>query len=156
MGRYVTTRCGHCDKNWQLFRYGGNSVCGSSNVKCHYCSGMNVTKMNLFRNFNLNDKISFFITEILFAIGFASIGLGMGSYFFNTFFIEQSFFNFSISKDPWYWILIGKLFILFITLGPLLFGFNTIYNKLSVFRQIKKMEKKYDKQGGFLWSNQQY
>lgn len=156
MGIYVTTKCGHCNKSWQLFQYGGNSLCGAPNVKCRHCNGMNLTKMDLYRNFNLSDKVSFFLTEILFGIGFACIGLGIGGYFFNTFFIEQNFFDFSISKDPWYWILIGKLFIIFISLGPLLFSFKLFYNKLTVFRNIKKMEKIYDRQGGFLWSNQQY
>jgi hypothetical protein len=156
MGVYVTTKCGHCSNNWQFFQYGGNSVCGAPNVKCHHCHGMNSTKMDLYRNFDLKDKISFFITEIIFGIGFSFLLLGIGGYFFFTFFIEQNFFDFSISKDPWYWIIIGKLFIAFISLGPLYVGLNSIYNKLTIYKQIKKMEKVYDEQGGFLWSNQQY
>jgi len=156
MGIYVTTRCGHCDKAWQLFQYGGNSVCGAPNVKCHHCNGMNVTKMDLYRNFDFSDEVSFFVTEVLFGIGFALLGLGIGGYFFNTFFIEQNYFDFSISKDPWYWIFIGKAFIAFISLGPILFGIKLIMSKLTVYKKIKRMEKMYDHQGGFLWSNQQY
>lgn len=117
---------------------------------------MNITKRDLYRNFSFNDKISFFLTEILFSISFGIIGILIGGYFFNSFFIQQNFLDFSISKDPWYWILIGKIFILFISIGPLQFGLRTIYSKLTIYSQIRKMQKVYDEQGGFLWSNQQY
>ena len=72
------------------------------------------------------------------------------------FFLEQNFFDYSNSKDAWYWIVIGKLFVAWLSLAPLLFSFKLFYNKFTIFIQIKKMEKAYDKQGGFLWSNQQY
>jgi hypothetical protein len=156
MGLYVTTKCGHCNETWQLFEYGGNSACGSPNVKCIYCNGVNKTKRNLYRNFNLKDKLSFFISEILFGFIFASIGFVIGFQFFNMFFLEQNFFDYSNSKDAWYWIVIGKLFVAWLSLAPLLFSFKLFYNKFTIFIQIKKMEKAYDKQGGFLWSNQQY
>lgn len=156
MGIYVTTKCGSCGKTWQSFHYGGNSICGAPYIKCYNCKNLNTTKMDLFRNFSFNDKVSFFFTEILFGSLFGLIGLIIGCYFFNTFFIEQNFFNFSLSNDPWYWILIGKLFVLIICLGPIFFGLQIIYNKITTYFQINKMEKTYDKQGGFLWSNQQY
>ncbi len=156
MGVYITTRCGHCNISWQLYKYGENSECGAPNVKCSSCQGMNGTRMDLYRNFDFGDKVAFFVTDIIFPMGFGLIGLGIGGYFFYTSFIQQNFFDFSISNDPWYWILIGKLFILFIAFGPILFGLTIIYAKLNIYRQIKKMEKIYDKQGGFLWSNQQF
>lgn len=156
MGVYVTIRCGHCNKPWQLHQYGANSVCGAPNVKCSFCKGMNGTKRDLYRNFDFGDKVSFFVTEVFFPICFGCIGLGIGGYFFNSFFIQQNFFDFNLSNDPWYWILVGKIFIIFISLGPLHFGLHIIYNKLNIYRQINKMQKVYDKQGGFLWSDQQF
>jgi len=80
----------------------------------------------------------------------------VGGSFFYIFFVEVIFFDFSISKDPWYLIIIGKLFIAFLTIGTFKWGLEIIFNKLTMYKQIKWIEKIYDKQGGFLWSNQQY
>ena len=47
MAIYTTTKCGHCEVKWKYLTYGTNSICGSPNVKCRACSGMNLTDQTL-------------------------------------------------------------------------------------------------------------
>ena len=137
MGVLKSTSCGSCGAKWQVLESVGNNMLGSPLVKCRVCKSLNKTSLKLYRDMNLFKKIIFW-TDTIFThsiLGFAALFFGIGVGFF----AEVSYMQ--------------KFIALIITIP--LFIFLT-KNLFYLPKAIKYFEETYDKNGGYLWSNEMY
>ena len=138
MGTYYTTKCGHCNVKWENFVSRRSSSFGPPNIKCRICGGMNVTAMDLYRDFNLFQKVFYWAGNIIQDLLFLFFGLillvgGIWS-------INDSFS--AVKLIP---ILIGLYFIVRVVMTFFAYSKNRKY-----------IEETYDSNGGFLWSDEQF
>ena len=138
MGVYTSISCGSCGANWEVWEYGRESKLGSPLVKCKVCQAINKTSSKLFRDMNFFQKIIFWINHIISTLFFATAGLVFG--------IGVAFY----AEDWEGWT---KYIVLLISIIFALYQFKEIY---IIPKAIKSLEQIFDKNGGFLWSDEQY
>ena len=136
MGVYTTTKCGICGIAWEQWEYGQHPSIGTPFVKCRHCHGLNKTKQVLYRDSNLFTKISFWSGQI-----FSNLVQGV-------FPVVFSFFAFTYEDNSWIIILFGIM--------ALLWGGNNLYHLTKTLDYAKAIEELYDRNGGFLWSDEAY
>jgi len=137
MAVYTTTSCGSCGAKWEVMSVGTTSPVGPPLVKCKVCHVKNKTSCKLYRDMSGFERLLFWLGESIYCFVFGPIGLGgaIGIAFYADFNI---FLRIIIA-------------IILLGLGTLVF-----VNLFTKPQQIKDMEKLFDKNGGFLWSNEQY
>jgi len=146
MGIYKTTKCGHCGIKWEFLKPSLDEKLGPPFIKCQSCNTLNKTKSKLYRDLSLkeqdklrfkNDKI-FFIINILIIILCLLWGWGL--------------LQVEIEERS----LIGTLLVLSIP-GLILFNsIKRIEGHQPLNEIVSELEKEYDNNGGFIWSNQWY
>ena len=146
MGIYKTTKCGFCDIKWEFLKPSLDDRLGPPIIKCQSCNTLNKTKSKLFRDLTQkeqkmikfkNDKLFFLINTFLIVIsillGWILLGIEVE---------DRS--------------LMGTLIVLSVP-GLILFGsIKRIEEHESLDEIVSKIENEYDKNGGFIWSNQWY
>ena len=126
-----TTKCGKCRTVWEYMNPDRGSIVGAPFIKCRNCLTMHKTTMNTYKNLNLFGKIWFWFGTIL----------QDGLYFFGGLFI-----------------IIGVLFYN-APIGILIFApimYPPIKNITTLHKGIEALQEMVDKNGGFLWSDEQY
>ena len=136
MGKYKTTKCGHCKHYWEILAPAGSAVVGPPIIKCRNCNGLNRTSRNLYRDVKVSQKIYFWagtlISSIIFGIGGIAGGIGLIS---------------NKDKSGTLGIIMGSFF--------LIFGVLNFYILYKTKDGLKVMEDDFDKNGGFLWSDEE-
>lgn len=138
MGTYYTTKCGHCNVKWEHFSSRRRSSFGSPNIKCRSCGGMNATAMNLYRDFNLFQKLLYWVVNLIQDLLFLFFGLIL--FIGGIWSISDSFSG--VKLFP---ILVGLYLIVRTVMGLFAYSENRKY-----------IEETYDSNGGFLWSDEQF
>ena len=157
MATYQTTKCGHCNTKWSFMQYGEDSSCGAPIIKCINCKGLNKTKMKLYRDMNSINRFMFWIGRGFVKPLASLVMIAVGIYvLYRIYFITDKFGVTHMSEmleiNNW-------LVIIFSNVVPLVIvfmGAEQIKDTLSLTKQLKLMEKTFDENGGFVWSNQQY
>jgi len=130
---YTTSRCGHCKIIFQSMDTSDWPV-GASVIKCSHCGGMNNTGKTLWRDmssirkFGISIKLLF--STLVFVISPFAGGIALLLY-----------------AENWWKILSVLAFLFSYTQGKNLFYINKFH---------KIIEKRFDENGGFLYSNEQY
>jgi hypothetical protein len=139
MGTYTSSRCGHCGSTWQFMESGRNSKFGSPIVKCVTCKGLNKTNSKLYRDMNLFSRVLFWFRQaVTWGLINGLLPLVGGVY--------------GLVKALEAESALGGIFAtLFI-----LFGSYNLYGLTKLMDKIKETEDLFDKNGGFLWSNEQH
>ena len=127
-------RCGHCNVLWTSEVEESDSLCGPPHIKCRACKKINNTNRVLYRELGLGDKIWVFgglFLAVLF-YGILPVALGICA------------------------LVLGwggeELSIIFILGG----GFGLWWGLFKQIDFLKKNDALYDKNGGFVWSNEEY
>ena len=136
MATYQTTKCGSCGTTWDSMGAVDSNI-GPPKVKCRFCNGMNKTKMYLYRDANWFGRLYHWATSLVYAIIFGGILLMVG-------------IGGLLGKFDAGWIGYTIGFV------ALVVSFIMFKNVLDIPKSIKNLEKLYDKNGGFLWSDEQY
>lgn len=157
MGTYQTSKCGNCENTWSFMKYGGDSSCGPSVIKCVHCNGLNRTKMKLYRDFSLLNKLAFWLGRGLFKpiFGLFMMVSGLGILYWQYLTVEDnglSPMSHMLEINNWF----GIIFFHAIAIGVAWLGISKITDTFSTKKQIMAMEQLFDKNGGFFWSNEQY
>ena len=131
MGVYTTTRCGYCNDKWEDMEWGSHPSIGPPFIKCRKCGGLNKTKQVLYRDASLGRKISFWfgqgLTALIYGVGAVGLGIGMLS-----------------SMESYRWI----------AFFPIIFGMFQLYQLSQQKKDAKALEDSFDKNGGFVWSDE--
>ena len=141
MAVYTSHQCGHCNVYWDILSQGADNPVGPPLVKCRKCNGMNKTSHKLYRDMSSFDKVSFWIKQASSNIFFGLMGLFVGVGFS---------YKAITDYDELGWI----VFIAII--GGISLAYSQFKNLYTTPNQIKNVEKLYDQNGGFLWSDEQY
>lgn len=146
MGVYKTTKCGYCNDTWEFFYPLSDESLGPPIIKCVKCYHLNKTKSKLFREMNekeqnwikfKNDTLFFIINTIIILFGIVMMWGLLG--------IEVENRSY-----------IGTLIVLSIP-GSIIFGsIKRIVKHQPLNEIVSELEKEYDNNGGFLYSNQWY
>ena len=137
MAVYTTTKCGSCGAKWEDDSVRVFSSVGPPLVKCKACNINNKTSLKLYRDMSTFDRLFFWLGQGAYCFVFGPLGLGSA--------ISIAFYtDFNIFLR----------IIISIILGCL--GILVFFNLFTKPQQIKDMEELFDKNGGFLWSNEQY
>ena len=140
MGVYTSTSCGSCGANWEFMSYGRRNQVGPPYVKCKVCNAVNKTSSKLYRDIGTFRRIYFWLDQ-----GFSNLFFGIGG-----FSMVYGFVFYSEAPD------VGVFLKIFITLMGGGLGVFQFYNLFTTPKQIRNIEELYDKNGGFLWSDEQY
>ena len=136
---YTTTKCGKCGAIWENMSSTSarNESIGPPLIKCRLCLCLNRTNQVLYRDASLFKKIRFWLKTIysIILLGIAPLAFGLYTL------INPS----SLNLHPAFSLLIIFIGLFFI------YGFYKSYSNLD---NIKNIEKKYDSNGGFLWSDE--
>lgn len=136
MAKYQSSSCGHCGVNWQFMGSNDTNI-GPPKVKCRSCNQINSTKMYLYRDANWFGKLYYWISLLFNTILFSGVALAVG--------IGGLMGKFESG-------IIGYV-VGVISLTISLFMFKNI---MRIPKNIQVLEKLYDRNGGFLWSDQYY
>ena len=135
MSVYETIKCCYCNDRWKDMEMGRSSAIGPPFIKCRKCGGLNKTKRVLYR-----DASSWRKFRVLTNYGFQTFfygGLGLV--------VTWQMF---VRLDGW-WKLLG--------IAALAFSLQQWYYLFfGMKKDIIKMEEIFDKNGGFVWSDQAY
>lgn len=142
MGVYTTTKCGNCKKYWELFSYGRRGKIGSPIVKCRSCNSLNRTNLFLYRDSSRFTRIWFWTERTFESLFFSILGFLLGG----SLLLSDKF---SAGEDI-------PVFLKFIGIGIISFSFYGLYNFFNIKKNMSEIEKTFDNNGGFLWSDQQY
>ena len=138
MGVYTSTSCGSCGANWDYMAAGRRNPVGPPYVKCRVCNTINKTSSKLYRDMGTFRRIFFWLdlgsANLIFGLG--GLGGAIGFAFF--------------APD----VNIYLKILIVIAFGSL--GVSQLYNLFTTPKQIRYIEKTFDKNGGFLWSDEQY
>lgn len=156
--RYVTTKCGHCKTKWEfLSSERVDILLGPPVVKCSSCGGLNKTKHKLYRDMNFFQKSWFFIQQGLLRIIYNSGIIVFGILIPRNFLITRDKYGniplVGYLEDGNYF---GPLIITGIGLGISWFGYNNLKDSFQLKGITRELEKRFDDNGGFLWSNEFY
>tara|TARA_R110002020_G_scaffold425459_2_gene634886 strand:- start:1684 stop:2088 length:405 start_codon:yes stop_codon:yes gene_type:complete len=124
-------RCGHCNVLWTSEVEESDSLCGPPHIKCRACKKINNTNRVLYRDMDIGDKIWVFG------------GLFLAVLFYGIFPVVLGVFAIIWGKDA----------------GVIAIGIGAFGIWWGLFKQIdffKKNDALYDKNGGFVWSNEEY
>ena len=137
--------------------YGGDSSCGPPVIKCIHCNSLNRTKMKLYRDMTIFNKITFWLGYGVFKTIFGAfmIFFGMGTlYFLYAIFQDNGLTMMAhmLEINNWFGIILFHA----IAAGVTWVGILQIRETLSAKKHIKIIEDLFDKNGGYFWSNQQY
>ena len=135
MAIYTTTSCGSCGAEWESMSVGKRNSVGPPLVKCKVCNTLNKTSHKLYRNMNTFNRILFWLGEGTYSFIFGLGGLGGA--------IGMALFANDIN--------IFLRIIIPIILGAL--GCLVLINLFNKPKQISEIEEIYDKNGGFMWSD---
>jgi len=142
---YTSAKCGHCGASWanlspnaQLTSF---DTIGPPIIRCMYCSKDNVTEWKLPRDLNPIQKLIHInakqVLGIILSFGFMGIGYGA----------------FSEIYDP----KTDNIILTLIFSLPFVFvGIKGLWNNLNQKSDLKYLEDKFDKNGGFIWSYEVY
>lgn len=148
MGTYSSTSCGNCGQVWQNMESGRNSSFGSPIIKCRACHSLNESESKLYRDMNLFEKGFFwsgqiFLNGLIYGIG----GILMGLHFIDRFDMLERL----VQGFGFYSAFMVAVFFAFMG-----YGVSNIYGLIKLLSTIKKIQALYDKNGGFLWSNEEF
>ena len=135
MASYQSTNCGSCGASWQNMSATHDTNIGPPYIKCRHCNSVNKTEMYLYRDANWFGKLYYW-----FSISFSTLLFGVGSIIAGIGFIRSDIGNIAI--------VVGVLL-----LG---FGFYQIKKLFDSSKYFKILEKTFDNNGGFLWSDEAY
>lgn len=124
-------RCGHCNVLWTSEVEESDSLCGPPHIKCRSCKKINNTNRVLYRDMDIGDKIWVFG------------GLFLAVLFYGIFPVVLGVFAIIWGKDA----------------GVIAIAIGAFGIWWGLFKQIdffKKNDALYDKNGGFVWSNEEY
>jgi hypothetical protein len=157
MGTYQISKCGHCKKTWASMEYLADSSCGPSIIKCVLCDSLNLTRMKLYRDMTFFKRFIFWLVRGIVKpiFGLFMLGLGIGFLYWQYLTIDeggQTPMSHMFEINNWFTI----IFFNAIAIGLGWLGILNIRDSLSIKMQINQMEKLFDKNGGYLWSNQEY
>ena len=148
MGIYSSTKCGSCGEYWQFMENRNNLSIGPPYLKCRKCLAINKTKQILWRDANLFKKIWFLGVNSIRSIFFGCLGLVMFyagiSKLYEYFFTD----NYDDYAGP-FWLTI-------ITLLGGFMAYKQFIFLITANSQFKVLEDLYDKNGGFIWSDEMY
>ena len=149
MGTYSSTSCGNCGQVWQNMESGRNSSFGSPIIKCRACHSLNESESKLYRDMNLFEKGFFwsgqiFLNGLIYGIG----AILMGLYFIDRFDLLEQLVQDLSSLLTWFSVALS-----FASMG---YGVSNIYGLIKLLSTIKKIQALYDKNGSFLWSNEEF
>ena len=132
MAVYTTTSCGSCGAEWESMSVGKRNSVGPPLVKCKVCNTLNKTSHKLYRNMNTFNRILFWLGEgtysFIFGLG-GAVGMALFANDINIF----------------------LRIIIPVILGAL--GCLVLINLFNKPKQISEIEEIYDKNGGFMWSD---
>lgn len=136
MGKYQTTKCGYCGINWAIMSAVDSNI-GPPKVKCRNCDEINNTEMYLYRDANWFGKLYYWVSSLINVIIFGGISfvLGIGG-------LSGKFDSGNLGY------VVGLVALVFS-----LFKFKDVF---EIPKSIKNLERIYDKNGGFLWSDEYY
>jgi hypothetical protein len=134
MGTYSTTKCGHCNYAWEIMEYGSKGSIGPPVIKCRNCLGMNKNPQVLYREADWYTKLVFWLRVSLNALvfGLGGIAAGIGFYL-----------NLD-SNLKWFGVF------------PFLFGIFIVFQTSQNKKAINILEKTFDNNGGFVWSDESF
>jgi hypothetical protein len=138
MATYQTTNCGSCGITWDSMGAVDSNI-GPRKIKCRICNGINNTDMYLYRDANWFGKLYYWVTSLVYVIIFGGISLLVG--------IGGIIGKFEEAVG-WFGYVIG-----FFGLAYSFYMFKGVYD---IPKSIKQLEEIYDKNGGFLWSDEAY
>jgi hypothetical protein len=158
MSVYTTAKCGHCGEKWT--RLNPNvpwGIFGPPVIRCIKCNKDNKTRHKLPRDVNPIIKVlisaikGFFgllVSLIILCVG-PAIGMGVYSEYGSNFIY--------VSGDPSKGInYVFTVMILLFVIGPVIYGIKGVINTLKFKSDMLIVERKFDENGGFLWSNEAY
>ena len=127
-------KCGYCNTLWTSNVEESDSLCGPPHIKCRVCDKINNTDRVLYRDLSGLDKIWVFGGTFLALLLYGFLPVFIGIY---------------VIISGWDGINLAVLMILGGSFG-IWFG---LFKQVDVF---KKTDALYDKNGGFIWSKQEY
>ena len=141
---YSSTKCGHCGISWTSLNPNAPSQSfdkiGSPVIRCSTCLKDNKTKWKLPRDLNIIEKLIYVkgkqVFGILFSFALIFIGLGLS---FSFYYVEGD--------------LVAPFFLILFFAVP---GAIGLKNNLTVHTDLDYLERRFDKNGGFCWSNEIY
>ena len=148
MGTYRFSKCGNCGHFFETGEWGRDSAFGPPMIKCSLCDSLNKTNYTLFRDMSFFKKAS-----VIFGQFFRVLLFGIGGIFFSIGWI-WNFLDLPGVIQNGVDSIVGFLLMLAIPIGILIYAISEIRSFLNLFKTIKTYEKMYDKNKGFLWSNE--
>ncbi len=142
---YSSAKCGHCGISWTSLNPNAPSQSfdkiGPPVIRCSTCLKDNKTKWKLPRDLNIIEKLINVKGKQVFGILF-SLAIIIGGFYFGI--------GIYLETD-------GGLFegLFFFCLGVIP-GVIGLKNNLTVHTDLDYLERKFDKNGGFCWSNEIY
>ncbi|WP_282125621.1 hypothetical protein [Marinifilum flexuosum] len=151
MGTYTTTKCGNCGHAFETLNYGRHSIVGPPKIKCASCNTINMTSFKLYRDMGMSNKIYFWIGQVF---GTAIMGLV-------SFIIGVSWLYYMTTNGDYVkmWEIdnyIGLLILGGIPISLLFKGVFHIKDLSLVKKSCEAIEDLYDKNGGFILSDQYF
>tara|TARA_B100001057_G_scaffold467842_1_gene526372 strand:- start:120 stop:578 length:459 start_codon:yes stop_codon:yes gene_type:complete len=150
MATYITTRCGHCNIDWEfLNRKRLNIKLGPPIVKCSSCLKLNKTKHKLYKDMTKFEK-GWLIFSQTFLRAIVSIAFMLGGIWF--------IYNLWFGPDTEVYETgygIG-IFMSLLGVGWSYLGYKGFLGVFQLKESIESFENYHNKNGGFIWSYEYY
>jgi len=158
MSVYTTAKCGHCGEKWTSLNPSVPwGIFGPPVIRCIHCQKDNKTRHKLPRDVNPIIKVLISAIKGFFGLVVSLAILCVGPAIF--FGMYQSYGPdwYYVSSDPskgFNFVFVGM--IAFFVFGSFYWGITGIRNSLKFDSDMRIVERKFDENGGFLWSNEAY